>query len=328
MRAKKDKIAIIGAGIIGLTTALEAQGVGYRDVTIYSDKKPLQTTSAKAGAVFEPYRPGNMGTQEMLSYLKVGLKKYEEIITKNSESRTGMRHHDHYSTSTKLLVPSEISFLPAFDKWKLITSSNIPGGYKSAIFFESIPFVDPTKALPWLLRKFIKAGGKIKYLKHKIDDLEKFVKEIPQNIIFNCTGLGAKKLLDDKELRPMRGQIIIINNKFHDWSVLGDDGFYVFPRRTETILGGTTEIDEWEEETTAGAMERIFTNAKRVIPKLRKKDILRVYAGLRPYRASGAKIALNKVSGKKHVQSIGFGGSGWTFCWGAAERAVLLAVDN
>lgn len=74
MPERKSSAAIIGAGVIGITTALEAQRRGFKDVTIYSERLPQETTSMKAGAVFEPYRPGEMSTEEMLEFVRVGLQ--------------------------------------------------------------------------------------------------------------------------------------------------------------------------------------------------------------------------------------------------------------
>ena len=41
-----DSVAVIGCGVIGLTTAIVAQDAGYR-VTIYADRPPTETTSTK-----------------------------------------------------------------------------------------------------------------------------------------------------------------------------------------------------------------------------------------------------------------------------------------
>lgn len=213
--------------------------------------------------------------------------------------------------------------------WQLIASPNVPGGYTSAILLESVPFIDPTKALPYLVEEFIKNGGTLRAPYKKIVDLDDFINDKPEEIVFNCSGLGARGLLKDKEIKPMRGQIVVVNYVPNwDWSILGDDGYYVFPRMNETILGGTTEEDVWDERPEPETLTRIFENAKRVIPELTKDHISRAYAGLRPYRVSGVRVEAEKRGSKVHVVNVGFGGSGWTFCWGAAEKAITLAVDS
>lgn len=57
--------------------------------------------------------------------------------------------------------------------------------------------------LPYLYKRIAKAGGKI--IKQRIksfDDLEEF------DVVINCAGLGAKQLVNDPDLRPVRGQVI------------------------------------------------------------------------------------------------------------------------
>lgn len=325
----KEGVAVIGAGVIGLTTALEAQKAGY-DVTIYAEKPPLETTSAKAGAVFEPYQPGDMSTEDMLSFVRTGLRRYGEIIDANAEARTGIRSHDLYSTSTDEINPADVAFLPAIPNWQLVGEDEAPGDYKSALILPGVPFIDPTKALPWLTDQFVnKNGGTIRAPHRKIVDLDEFVSGTPETIVFNCSGLGAKDLLNDEEIRPVRGQIAIIGYT-PDWdhSILGNDGYYIFPRMEETVLGGTVEPNEWEEVPDDATIERIIERARVIMPDIRTSDITRTYAGLRPYRDSGAKISRDQVAGKTHIQNVGFGGSGWTFAWGAAEKAVSLLDQN
>lgn len=322
---RESSVAIIGAGVIGLTTGIEAQRAGIKSVHIYAEKPPLETTSAKAGAVFEPYRPGNMSTQEMLLFTSVGLKRYGEIIDAHPESETGIRPHDLYSTSTGQIDPEEVPFLPAIPRWRLLGEEEAPGEYRSALLLEEVPFIDPTYALPWLTDEFVKNGGEIKRPYEKITDLAEFVENTPESVVFNCSGLGAKDLLNDREIHPMRGQIVVVG-KTPEWdhSVLGDDGYYLFPRMQETVLGGTTELDVDEEVAELETVELILKRAQVLWPEISADDIKRTYGGLRPFRESGADISAQYMGNKLHIRSVGFGGSGWTFAWGAAEKAIGL----
>lgn len=330
----KESLAIIGSGVIGLTAGLEAQRRGYKDVTIYSEKSPLETTSAKAGAVFEPYQPGNMSGSDMRDFVRVGMSRYQEIVGRyrdmeRAEIETGVRMHPFYSTSTGEVRPEQMPFLPEMGNWQVLHRPDVPGEYTSAIFFESVPMIDPTVALPFLAREFENAEGRIRTPYQRIVSLDAFIGEVPQDVIVNCSGLGARELSDDPEMMPMRGQIAVLRYRPNwDWSVLGDDGYYIFPRRTETILGGTTELGEEEEITTDEAIGRIVDNAKKIIPDLTRDQIARTYSGLRPYRVSGAKIEADSRLGKTLISNYGHGGSGWTFCWGSAERAINLVTGD
>jgi D-amino-acid oxidase len=324
----RSTAAVIGTGVIGVTTALEAQRQGIKDVTLYSDKLPQFTVSTKAGAVFEPYQPGEMSVETMQQFVRVGLQKYQNIIDQHPESETGIRTHDLISASTGIIKPEEVPFLPAIPHWQEIPKEEIPGNYQSALLLE-VPFIDPTIALPWLIEQFIQNGGKINAPIETITDLKEFIEGTPEDLVFNCSGLGARDLLNDSQIIPMRGQIIVTSyTPKHRWSILGDDGFYVFPRQNETILGGTTELGEWKEETTPAAIQRIFEHAQIIIPELQWEHVTRTYAGLRPFRTNGVRLESEQVGDKTHIINVGFGGSGWTFCWGAAEEAVNLATNG
>lgn len=327
MRSNKETAAVIGAGVIGLTTALEAQRAGFKRVRIYSENPPLSTTSVKAGAVFEPYEPGDLDVATVNRFVTVGMERYGEIIDDYSEKETGIRMHDLYLASHAPMDPGKYSFLDVLPTTPLYLDSardRIPGDYSHAIKVE-VPMIDPNLALPWLMDRFVNQGGDVAGFQ-KIENINEFLRNVPERVVFNCSGLGARDLLGDTELTPVRGQIAVARyaRPGYDYSVLGDDAFYAFPRQSQVVLGGSIERGQ-EAEVTTGRINEIIEHAKLIIPDLKNSDIVQTYAGLRPFRASGPRIEIDdRVIGKTHVVNTGFGGSGWTFCFGAAERAVGL----
>ena len=51
------EVTVVGAGVVGLTTALVLQESGHR-VRVVAAERPEQTTSAAAGAVWYPFSVG------------------------------------------------------------------------------------------------------------------------------------------------------------------------------------------------------------------------------------------------------------------------------
>lgn len=84
--------------------------------------------------------------------------------------------------------------------------------------------------LPYLFKRFTAAGGNFK-LRH-ISSIEQLADEEDYDVIINCSGLGAKKLVNDNEVKPVRGQVIRVEAPWIYEVILDDsyDGNYVIPK--------------------------------------------------------------------------------------------------
>jgi glycine/D-amino acid oxidase-like deaminating enzyme len=80
------------------------------------------------------------------------------------------------------------------------------------------------------------------------------IARLPEPVIFNCTGLGARGLFGDEELIPVRGQLeVLLPQPEINYCYLSTG--YMFPRRDGIILGGTWDHNDWSltpdpEQTT------------------------------------------------------------------------------
>lgn len=61
---------------------------------------------------------------------------------------------------------------------------------------------------------------------------------------------------------------------------------------------------------------------------LRPDRMFKVSVCLRPFRAKGPRIELERFGSKQVVHHYGHGGSGWSLCWGSAQEAVPLALST
>ncbi len=68
---------------------------------------------------------------------------------------------------------------------------------------------------------------------------------LPEPVIVNCAGLGARQLFGDESLIPIKGQLtVLVPQPEVDYAVV-QGGLYLFPRRDGIQLGGTHERGEW-----------------------------------------------------------------------------------
>jgi hypothetical protein len=71
------------------------------------------------------------------------------------------------------------------------------------------------------------------------------VQALPEKVVFNCTGLGAKALFSDDDLVPIRGQLtFLVPQPEVTYATLFEDT-YMFSRRDGVLLGGTYERGNW-----------------------------------------------------------------------------------
>ncbi|OGD95696.1 hypothetical protein A3F02_04035 [Candidatus Curtissbacteria bacterium RIFCSPHIGHO2_12_FULL_38_9b] len=315
----EKKVAVIGAGIIGLSTAFLAQKAGY-DVVIFSDRKPMSTTSAKAAASFKPHEvPYDKLTESMV---EKGWEGYERLTTDYKEfSRiVGVKKHTHWEASS---APKELApYLNVVEDFQIHERPDVPGGYNYGWKYKTF-FIDVPVYLKWLEGTFKANGGELIILDKKFENIEQ-LKDLPTNVVFNCTGLGSRELNNDNKMHSIRGQIVETDlQPDMDWSFSGD-GFYVYPRSHETILGGTAEHFVKDEFADNSAIHLIIRGNKRILPHLSMNSVNSAYAGLRPYREESVMVQAEELGDKKLIHNYGHGGSGFTLSWGSAEIALNL----
>ncbi|GIY98882.1 d-aspartate oxidase [Caerostris extrusa] len=68
------------------------------------------------------------------------------------------------------------------------------------------------------------------------------------DVVINCSGLGARHLVPDPEVIPVRGQVMRVHAPWPKHGVMLDNDFYILPNSEETILGGTHQEDDWRLE--------------------------------------------------------------------------------
>ena len=93
---------------------------------------------------------------------------------------------------------------------------------------------------------------------------------MPEKLVFNCTGLGAKALFDDAELTPVKGQLtILLPQPEVQYAVIPGDT-YMFPRSDGIVLGGTHEEGEWSLEPNLERKQQILAEHKAFFESFRR----------------------------------------------------------
>ena len=112
--------------------------------------------------------------------------------------------------------------------------------------------------LSYLMDRFAASGGTVQ--RRTLSSLDEVAGEA--SVIVNCVGLGARDLVGDASMQPIRGQIVRVRNPGLERFVLDEDNpegdTYIVPRSYDCILGGTADEGEWDLEPDPETAEDIL----------------------------------------------------------------------
>jgi D-amino-acid oxidase len=233
-------VAVIGAGVIGLTTARLVQQAGF-PVTIYTAALPPDTTSWIAGGQIMPsslFRESEVTDEWYRQFdaaLDYSLRRFAIMVG----DEYGVRWLPTYIENAE--VPAPRYMARAGVGWRSLARSEHPFPIESMVRYQTM-YVETGRYLQQLTRDVLKAGGTIRLRKFAtpVD-----VAALPESLVFNCTGLGARDLFGDIELFPIRGQLAILQPQPEVRYAFTGRAGYMFPRADGIILGGTFERNEW-----------------------------------------------------------------------------------
>ena len=247
-RTRQKRFAVLGCGVVGLSTARLLQQHfqdGPGTVTIYARDLPPSTTSNIAGAVWHASAPFDEGrvteafNQQFEQACRISHRTFQGYVDRDY----GVRWLDAYeflSNERSLQRELTCGTMP----YSAIQNHRDPQryfGYQYTRQFSAL-MIEPFTYLRALMRDFYQAGGKI-VVRDFSNRAE--ISRLPETVVFNCTGLGARDLFTDQNLVPVRGQLeILLPQPEVDYCYLSDSG-YMFPRRDGIVLGGTWDRNDW-----------------------------------------------------------------------------------
>ncbi len=338
-----ERVAIVGAGVSGLTCGIVFAEQGHRTV-IFAKDTGQQTTSSVAAAVWFPYHvepaerviPLALETYQVL----VDLARFPETGVSVIESRQFLRTGE--IEIPDWAIPLGASVIPSVVKdgvaEETTTWAGRPEGertgrerIKSLESFKSgfslqVPLTDTTIYLDYLAGRFRKANGEIK-ANVCFENLEDVDRQF--DLVINCAGIGARDLVQDADLEPHRGQVAIVPKiKGLSCAIVCDDEplMYAIPRANDCVFGGTNELSA-NLAADPATTERIVTECSRVL-NVEKPNVLAERVGLRPFRKSGVRVERGQLrDGRTVIHNYGHGGAGFTLSWGCA-REVLQAATS
>lgn len=308
------KIAVIGAGISGMSVAYLLCQQGHEVHVIAKSFSP-NITSNRAAAFWFPYHIRN--DKRGIGWCQKSFVFYQNLI--GEETGISMQKLVKAVKNNTGDEDTWLDFMPA-GTVKISEADEAPMGYDKA-YETDVPLIETQIFLPWLYKQVQSKGATLK--EQQIFELYSLSTEY--DVIINCAALGARELCNDKEVIPVRGQVVLAEPGFPDFIFLDNQTpAYVVPRKDATIIGGTYEENIYEEKTEEEGLNDILRRAYSVLPGLDKRKIIGNWAGLRPYRPT---VRVEREEGTNIIHNYGHGGSGYTLAFGCAEDVVKMVEE-
>ena len=307
---------VVGAGVCGLTSAIRLAEAGFR-VGIWTAEPPHQTTSVAAGAMWGPYL---VEPRERVRIWSARSLAVFRELAKDPDS--GVHLTPGLEASRTPVDPPEWG--DRLDEFRMCEPDELPTGFVAGWRFVA-PLIDMPRHLDYLQRRLHDAGGTIEV--HHITSLAETVDAAP--LVVNCTGMGARDLVPDHELTPIRGQLVVVENPgltefFSEDTGLSSDLLHFSPFGNTVILGGVAQPGQWSREPDEATSAAILARCAQVEPRLRDAKILEHRVGLRPTRPS-IRLETQPLDGTHLIHNYGHGGAGVTLSWGCAEEVAAAA---
>ncbi|CZR63596.1 probable D-aspartate oxidase [Phialocephala subalpina] len=338
---KKETIVVVGAGILGLTSALRIQERADSKTEIlivareFPSDRSIDYASPWAGAHYRPIpatTPQDI-KEHALSRVTYQLLKQEAAV----EPAAGiifLDGFDYLQTPSDAYVELRGGYAE-IDGFRLLEKAELPEGSVWGAKYRTWCLNSPVYCAH-LLRKFVLKGGKTK--RHRLNSIEEaFSMASDINTVVNCSGFG----FGDPNVFTTRGQTCLVSNPC-DRTITqqNSDGSWSFviprPLHGGTIVGGTKEPNDWTSEVSLETRDVILQRVATMFPQILnaegKFDVVEDIVGRRPTRRGGLRLEVEWVgeadASRKIVHAYGAGGRGYELSWGVAKEVVELVYGD
>ena len=265
--------AVLGAGIMGLTTARLLQDRGWT-VTVYTKAMPLDTTSAIAGGQWSPTSVFDEGraTPAFEAQFKDAARLAHQMFGRLVGSSYGISWKENYFLNAQRIAPESTYYLrelrDLFPSLSELKPDEHPFASPHVYRFVAM-LIEPAVFLARVLADLRDAGGRV--VVREFADRSELL-SLPESVIVNCTGLGAAALFGDSELVPVRGQLVFMppDPRLDYLTIGGGNGvLYMFPRSDGILLGGSFERGATDPLPNPVITDRIVREHARIAQQMR-----------------------------------------------------------
>ncbi len=303
---KRCDAIIVGAGIIGLSLALELNKRGLR-VLLVEKGEPGREASWAAGGMLVDFAGETRPALRDLA--TASARMYPEFV-RELEDESGLKI-DLRSQGTLLFIdePPEPD-APDGHGWQTrwrelepsLEASNLRAKGRVGVYLEE-RCVDPrhltAAAIAAARRRGIDFSSGDHVLELEVEDgkargVRTNKTQFAAGIVVNCAGAWAGQIGPHAfPTRPVKGQMlcVILPQKEMVRHVIRTPDVYLIPRSDgRMLIGATVEEAGFDKQTVPETIQKLRQAALDLVPKLADARILEAWAGLRPGTPDGLPI--------------------------------------
>jgi glycine/D-amino acid oxidase-like deaminating enzyme len=334
-----SRIAVVGAGIAGLCTAVQIQQALQQSpvsagahITIIADKFNTDTTSDGAAGIFRPTADlvGGVPRQLLKQWCEDSFRYYDALAKSKDADAAGVGILSGYhffidQPSEKDPLYSEIVYSYRQCRGNEFQLFPHTQSAHHAVNFTTV-IVECRWFLPWLMDRFKSNGGRVEM--RKVNSLQELAGSF--DVVVNCTGLGSIELLNDNLMEPSRGQMLRVRAPWIKHSVYVDHDCWIIPGKETITIGGTRQTGDTDLRLRVQDREKVWSKACKFVPSLEHAKIEWEWVGLRPVRSPlrlETEIMKFGNDSLPVIHNYGHGGNGIALGWGTGKHACQLVLD-
>lgn len=290
-------ISIVGAGIVGLSTALTLADRGH-EVTVH-DPAPASQASHWAGGMLAPTAEVIYKQDPLFPLMRAAGAWYPELIAltqKYSGLPTGYRTDGTLVVARDQADRTHLEELQAYQEKhgmeveKVTTRQaralepSLSPAIAGAVRIAGDHQVQPRLFTRSLLHACSNAG--VDFQPGTVTDLE----QLDADQVVVAAGLGAMALVDGLSLRTVYGDVLQVRVPDYQYPLLShvvrgfveDRPVYLIPREDRTLtIGATTREDDRDQPQVQG-VHQLLRDAIELVPGIEECDFVEAGAGARP----------------------------------------------
>ena len=274
-------VAIIGAGVAGLTCAVELAQRGV-EVEVFERAAALGQTSCSwyAGGMLAPWCELESAEPLIAQLGEQGIAWWRERFP--GTVRNGSLVFAHGRDAAELT-----RFAQRTKHYEWVDAAAIAelepelaGRFNTALYFADEAHLEPRAALTSLAQQLATLGGCIRF------GVQVSAEQLRERIVIDCTGLAARTTLSD--LRGVKGEMLVLRSRelmlqrpvrvLHPRLPL-----YIVPRGDGVFMVGATVVESDDHSRiTARSMLELLSAAYALHPALGESEIIEIGTQVRP----------------------------------------------